>query len=356
MPVAIPRSPGRCGCGGCGRTASRARPAGAGPGRRADRPPAGGGNPVGLAGVARSAVGVGVGLQRASAGGGAGALVAVAGGAGRGRGPTPADRGHRRGHPPPRRGEPSLAVRPDGYRLLSRLGAADRVVRAGGDPLRRRGGHLPRPARSFTWLILTPRHCRHAVRAKVLDPRWEVWETYLPMDHDAWLRVEKHGPGWRLVGRSAEEFGLVNDYLGHLVDRRYSPATVRAYAFDLLHLARWLAGEGVDLEQVTIDELLRFLTACRTAELPGRPGANVYSIRDGRNTGYAPTTVNRRLAAVSGLFAFRQQHEPGDGPVPVGAQAAQQRAHLGAVEPAGQPPLLPHPQPRPVSYTHLTLP
>ena len=41
------------------------------------------------------------------------------------------------------------------------------------------------------------------------------------------------------------------------------------------------------------------------------------------------------------------QHEPGDGPVPVGAQAAQQRAHLGAVEPAGQPPRLPHPQPRP---------
>src|SRR5664280_1322634 len=82
--------------------------------------------------------------QRASAGGGAGALVAVAGGAGRGRGPTPADRGHRRGGSPPRRGEPSLAVRPDGYRLLSRLGAADRVVRAGGDPLRRRGKCPPR--------------------------------------------------------------------------------------------------------------------------------------------------------------------------------------------------------------------
>ena len=142
------------------------------------------------------------------------------------------------------------------------------------------------------------------------------------MDHDAGLRVEKHGPGWRLVGRSAEEFGLVNDYLGHLVDRRYSPATVRAYAFDLLHLARWLAGEGVDLEQVTIDELLRFLTACRTAELPGRPGANVYSIRDGRNTGYAPTTVNRRLAAVSGLFAFRQLRDPDAGnPVPRGREA-----------------------------------
>src|SRR5664280_393474 len=38
------------------------------PGRRADRPPAGGGNPVGLAGVAGSAGGVGVGLVNTNAG------------------------------------------------------------------------------------------------------------------------------------------------------------------------------------------------------------------------------------------------------------------------------------------------
>ena len=43
-------------------------------------------------------------------------------------------------------------------------------------------------------------------------------------------------------GRRGER-PLINDYLGYVADRRYSPASVRAYAFDLLHFARWLAGE-----------------------------------------------------------------------------------------------------------------
>lgn len=142
------------------------------------------------------------------------------------------------------------------------------------------------------------------------------------MDEEATLRVEQRADGWQLAGESVAAFGLVNDYLGYLVDRRYSPRTVRSYAFDLLHLARWLTSEGVGLEQVSTDVLLRFLTACRTAELPGRPGGNVYSIRDGRNSGYAPTTVNRRLAAISGLFAFRQLRDPeAANPVPRGREA-----------------------------------
>jgi site-specific recombinase XerD len=136
------------------------------------------------------------------------------------------------------------------------------------------------------------------------------------------LRVEERDGGWLLAGPAAERFGLVNDYLGYLADRRYSPRTVRAYAFDLLALCRWLLAEGITLGAVTTDVLLRYLAACRTAELPGRPGGNVYSIRDGRNAGYAPATINRRLAAVSGLFAFRQLREPdAPNPVPRGKQA-----------------------------------
>ena len=42
-----------------------------------------------------------------------------------------------------------------------------------------------------------------------------------------------------------------------------------------------------------------------------------------------------------------QQHQPGDRPVPVGAEAGQQRGGLGAVQPAGQPPRLADPQLRP---------
>ena len=87
---------------------------------------------------------------------------------------------------------------------------------------------------------------------------------------------------------------------------------MRAYAFDLLHFARWMAGERW-LEAVDTDLLLRYLAACRSQMLAHQRGGNVFSIRDGRNVGYAPRTVNRRLAALSGLFAFREMRDPRGG-------------------------------------------
>lgn len=50
--------------------------------------------------------------------------------------------------------------------------------------------------------------------------------------------------------------------------------------------------------------MLRYLTACRHATVAGGPGPNVVIVQGQRTNGYAPATVNRRLAAVSGLFAF----------------------------------------------------
>ena len=110
---------------------------------------------------------------------------------------------------------------------------------------------------------------------------------------------------WVLAGSEAEAFGLANEYLGYLADRAYSPRTVRAYAFDLLHFCRWLGVDRTALDAVTTDTLVRFLAACREAVLPGQHGGNVVDLRSGRSAGYAPATVNRRMAAVSGLFNFR---------------------------------------------------
>jgi site-specific recombinase XerD len=139
---------------------------------------------------------------------------------------------------------------------------------------------------------------------------------------DEVLKIEELQGSWRLVGAAADRFELVNEFLGHLADRNYSPRTQRAYAFDLLGFCRWLDEQDVELAQVDVDVLLRFLTACREAVLPGRPGGNVYSIRDGRNAGYAPATINRRLAAISALFAFREMRDPTAlNPVPRGRAA-----------------------------------
>jgi hypothetical protein len=63
------------------------------------------------------------------------------------------------------------------------------------------------------------------------------------------------------------------------------------------------------IDEVTTEVLLRFLAFCRATSTPGRPGGNVYSIRDGRNSGYAAAAINRRLAAICGLFSYRQMRD-----------------------------------------------
>jgi site-specific recombinase XerD len=129
--------------------------------------------------------------------------------------------------------------------------------------------------------------------------------------------------GYTPVGESSV-VEPVNEFLRYLADRNYSPQTVRAYAFDLLHFARWLTVERLAVDAVDTDALLRYLAASRSTVLPHQRGGNVYSIRDGRNTGYAPRTINRRLAALSALFAFRALRDPAAvSPVPRGREARQ---------------------------------
>ncbi len=147
------------------------------------------------------------------------------------------------------------------------------------------------------------------------------------------LKVAGSGERWRIDGaRDAAGLQLCNDYLGYLADRRYSPASVRSYAFDLLHFARWLAGLGLALQDVDTDALLRYLAACRAERRPGQHD-NVIWLASGRASGFAPATINRRLAAISGLFSFRSMRDPAAAnPMPRGPAArraaAGQRAGL----------------------------
>jgi site-specific recombinase XerD len=137
------------------------------------------------------------------------------------------------------------------------------------------------------------------------------------------LRLEERERGWALAGPGSADFMLVNEYLAHLGDRNYSVRTVRAYGFDLLAFCRWLVTEDIALTAVTTDVLLRFLAACREARVPGRPGGpNVVSLGGRRLDQYAAATINRRLAAISGLFAFAAMRDPGlKSPVPKGREA-----------------------------------
>jgi integrase/recombinase XerD len=147
-------------------------------------------------------------------------------------------------------------------------------------------------------------------------------DTSVLVISDGDLRLEERDGSWVLTGLGAAGFGLVDEYLAYLADRNYSPKTVRAYGYDLLAFCRWLAGENVQLVGVTTEVLLRFLRACREATVPGRPGPNVVRLSGRRMDRYAATTINRRLAAISGLFAFAAIRDSDfKTPVPKGREA-----------------------------------
>ena len=82
------------------------------------------------------------------------------------------------------------------------------------------------------------------------------------------LRVERRGDGWVLAGPDSQDVRLVNDYLGYLGDRHYAPGTRRGYAFDLLALLRWLAGQDRRLDQVDAETLLRSWPPAATRARP----------------------------------------------------------------------------------------
>jgi len=136
------------------------------------------------------------------------------------------------------------------------------------------------------------------------------------------LRLERCDRGWCLAGEESAGFVLVNEYLSHLLDRNYSSATVRAYGYDLLAFCRWLVSEDIDLELVSTNDLLGFMRACRQAHLPGHPGPNVVGLDGQRLDRYSALTINRRLAAISGLFTYAGLRDSQRrNPVPKGREA-----------------------------------
>ena len=79
-------------------------------------------------------------------------------------------------------------------------------------------------------------------------------------------------------GNAPELVAVPNAYVGYLVDRNYSPRTVRTYGFGLVAFCRWAQSTGKDVEAVGTDDLLSFLSACRQQVVAGRGGPNVLDL------------------------------------------------------------------------------
>jgi integrase/recombinase XerC len=112
-------------------------------------------------------------------------------------------------------------------------------------------------------------------------------------------RVVLVSDGHRVEGCGADG-ELVNRFLAHLGSRAFSPATVRAYAYDLLNFLRFLAGRDARLADVVATDLFDYL------DWQQRPASTAGQavVRLGATRGAMPATMNRRIAAVRGLFEF----------------------------------------------------
>jgi len=140
------------------------------------------------------------------------------------------------------------------------------------------------------------------------------------------LRVRWIDGGQELTGEWA---GVVevNAFLRHLAGRGFSPATVRAYAYDLLNFARFLGGRDLSVADVSPMDIFEWIDA-QGVRRPGRAGSVVAL----RRPGAAPSSVNRRVAAVRAFFEHQvMTGARADNPVPTPRRGAGARPTPGGL-------------------------
>jgi site-specific recombinase XerD len=104
--------------------------------------------------------------------------------------------------------------------------------------------------------------------------------------------------GWRLEGLWPDA-EVANRFLAHLMGRAFSPATIRAYAYDLVNFGRFCVERGVRVTDAAPTDVFDYL---EWQQQPAGPrGARVVPLAARRP---APATMNRRIAAVRALFEF----------------------------------------------------
>ncbi|ORX15744.1 integrase [Mycobacterium xenopi] len=110
------------------------------------------------------------------------------------------------------------------------------------------------------------------------------------------MRVHKVDGGFRIDG-DWDGLDPANAFLAHLSGRGFSPATLRAYAFDVLNLGRFLRERNVALDAVDAPLVFDWIDWQGVRRSGGRAKA------DGSCTA-AASTVNRRVAAVRAFFEY----------------------------------------------------
>jgi len=127
-------------------------------------------------------------------------------------------------------------------------------------------------------------------------------------------------------------------FLRALTARRFSPNTVRAYAYDVQKLMLFLDDRGLTLQDFTPARAVDFLVTLRRTSSTGRAQRLDLAATTDRGRLLSPRTCNRILAAVSSFYEFLITCERYDG----GENPILKQADSGAIRAAGRwrPPLL----------------
>ncbi|MBI3180133.1 MAG: tyrosine-type recombinase/integrase [Deltaproteobacteria bacterium] len=113
-------------------------------------------------------------------------------------------------------------------------------------------------------------------------------------DVDTSLRVMCSDPGHHTLVAADGPIAEANEFLAALQVRGLSPRTIRAYAYDLLLLYRWMHAARRSLRQLEARDLLGFIAAQR-------------------KVGAEPKSINRRLTTARLLYRFWMNRELGVG-------------------------------------------
>jgi len=119
---------------------------------------------------------------------------------------------------------------------------------------------------------------------------------------------ESNEPFVELIDDHDQPIAVVSGFLRHLRARGYSPNTLSAYAYDLLHFMTWLALQQLSYQEFTPARSLMFLEYLVTA--PSKRQAQRLALvlcttdQGSSTTRLAPATINRIFAAVSSFYEY----------------------------------------------------
>jgi integrase/recombinase XerD len=97
---------------------------------------------------------------------------------------------------------------------------------------------------------------------------------------------------YRLLDQQGDSIAWANDFLDAQYTRQLSPRSVRAYAYDLLHFARWFHARRQPLSEITESTLLDYVRHQLSQQPPP-----------------TPQTVNHRLTVIRCLYRFHVGQE-----------------------------------------------